>query len=251
MKNPFYISYTGNKRSEIDKIYDNINFKGIDTIIEPCCGSCSMSYYIWLKHPNFKFILNDNNPYLLEMFNIIRDDDELNNFEMKINELIPGVLNDKHNYVKFIKQNNVYAWFIANKFYSIRPGLFKKIDKITNVDIKKCPIVNFFKNANIEFYNINGIECYENYKNSENNLILLDPPYLLSCNDLYHHSSVNIYEHLYNNDINQEKSKIYLILEKNWIIDLLFKNNHKIMYDKTYTSFNKKKTIHMIIKNSN
>lgn len=251
MKNHFYISYAGNKRNEINEIYDNINFEGIDTIIEPYCGSCSMSYHIWLKHPNFKFILNDNNSYLLEMFNIIRDDDELINFEKKIIELIPDILNDKRNYLEFTKQNNVYAWFVANKFYSIRPGLFPMNKKFKTLDIKKCPVVNFFKNANIEFYDIDGIECYENYKNSENNLILLDPPYLNSCNDFYLDSTINIYEHLLNNDIKNEKSKICLILEKNWIIDLLFKNNHKIMYNKTYSSFKKKKTIHTIIANFN
>lgn len=249
MKNHFYISYVGNKRSEVNKIYENINFEGIDTVIEPYCGSCAMSYYIWTKHPNFKFILNDNNHYLLEMFNIIRDDDKLNEFEIKINELMPIFLNNKDDYINFVKQNNVYSWFFANKFYSIRPGLFPQNKKIKNVmTIRNCPIINFFRNANIEFYNMDATECYKNYKNNENNLILLDPPYMDVNNTLYRDPTNEIYEYLHENDIDQEKAKIYLILEKMWIMDLLFKDNEKIIYDKTYTSFNKKKTSHMIIK---
>ena len=45
-------------------IYNNINLsleRDIKIVIEPFCGSCSLSYYIWTKLPNLKFILNDNN----------------------------------------------------------------------------------------------------------------------------------------------------------------------------------------------
>ena len=244
----FYIAYAGNKRSEMIEIYNFIDFEGIDTIVEPYCGSCAMSYYIWLKHPDLKFILNDNNKYLLEMFDIIRDDNKLNEFEIKINdELMPILLNDKEKYVEFVKQNNIYSWYIGHKFYNIKPGLFPQNKKFNSIKISNLGITDFFKNANIEFHNMDGIEFYKNHKKKKNNLILLDPPYLSSCNDFYQDSNTNIYEYLYNNNINQEESKIYLILEKIWILELLFKNNERIIYNKLY-QMSKKKTIHMIIK---
>ena len=44
-----------------------------DTVfIEPFCGSCAVSYYLWLKHPTLKFILNDGDTFLYEMFNLIQ-----------------------------------------------------------------------------------------------------------------------------------------------------------------------------------
>lgn len=47
MNNHFYIAYAGNKRNEVKKIYDNIDFDNITTVIEPYCGSlCYVLLYI-------------------------------------------------------------------------------------------------------------------------------------------------------------------------------------------------------------
>ena len=86
MKNHFYMCYSGIKREEVENIYNLINFNNITTIVEPFCGSCAMSYYISTKHPKkFKYILNDNNEYLREMFDIIRDDERTKEFEEEFN----------------------------------------------------------------------------------------------------------------------------------------------------------------------
>ena len=68
-KNHFFIPYAGNKRSEVEKIYDSIKDKlnDIEYIVEPFCGTSAFSYYMSLRHPKqFKYILNDNNKYLIE-----------------------------------------------------------------------------------------------------------------------------------------------------------------------------------------
>ena len=77
----------------------------------------------------------------------------------------------------------------------------------------------------------------------------MDPPYVKTCNDFYENQSMNIYEYLYYNKINNMKAKIYLILEQMWIINLLFHENNKISYDKKYNCIGKRKTVHLIIKN--
>ena len=62
MTNHFIFTYLGNKRNEfkhINNVMDDID--NYDTIIEPFCGTSAISFNIWLKHPNKKFILNDNN----------------------------------------------------------------------------------------------------------------------------------------------------------------------------------------------
>jgi site-specific DNA-adenine methylase len=44
-------------------------------IVEPFCGT-SMSYYIHTLHPlEFKYILNDNNQHLIELYNILKTKD--------------------------------------------------------------------------------------------------------------------------------------------------------------------------------
>ncbi len=46
MKNHFYIPYMGNKRQEVEQIYNSIDFNGITTVIEPYAGKSEMYYYI-------------------------------------------------------------------------------------------------------------------------------------------------------------------------------------------------------------
>ena len=88
MKNHFYISYPGNKREEVENIYNLIDLNDITTIVEPFCGTCAMSFYISTKHPKkYKYIINDNNEYLKEMFDIIRDDERTKEFEEELKKL--------------------------------------------------------------------------------------------------------------------------------------------------------------------
>lgn len=251
MKNHFYFPYAGNKRNEAEKIYNYINFENVEYIIEPYCGSCAISYYIWLKNPTYKFILNDNNNYLKEMYLILIDDVKLKEFEDKINnEIIPKISKNKIDYVNYLKDKNIYTWFIANKFYNIRAGLYPSESKFKNIDLNKYGITEFFKKADITFTNIEGIECYKKYKDNVNNLLLLDPPYLSTHNHFYSKPDVNIYEYLFNNNIDSEKAKIYLILENMWIIKLLFDKYPKFEYAKIY-EMSKKKTTHIIITKNN
>ena len=245
MKNHFYMPYAGNKRLEVEDIEKTLNFDNITTIVEPFCGSCAISFYIASKHSGFKFILNDNNKFLNEMFEILKDDDKIIKFENEFNNLQIDLTKEK--YLKIISGDNVMSWFIKNKIYCIRPGLFQLDYKIKNLNLKVIPIYSFFKNNDIKFYTGCGVECYKKYKDNTECLIILDPPYLATCNDFYFDSSVNIYEYLSLNDINKESAKIYLVLENIWIMKLLFRYNKILLeYDKLYQT-SKKKTTHFII----
>jgi hypothetical protein len=254
MKNHFYYAYGGNKRTEVKEIYNNMNFDGIATIIEPYCGSSAICYYIWLnnKDKNYKYVLNDNNNYLKEMFELMQDDEKIKKFEDDYHKIIKDI-NKKH-YDELIKNKDKKLMydFLKYKIYSIRPGLFP-IKEFTKgqktINLKGYPIYDFYKNANIEFTNIDGIDCLNKYKDDEKNIIVMDPPYIDTCNDFYLNQSMNIYEYLYYNKINNMKAKIYLILEQMWIINLLFHENNKISYVKNYYGLKKKTSTHLIIKN--
>lgn len=253
MKNHFMIAYSGNKRNECVDLYNEIKDKieNIKYIIEPFCGSSAFSYYMSLQHPKkFKYILNDNDNFLIELYETARDETKLNEFVIKINNILIDI--NKEKYDK-LNKNELIGWFIHHKIYCIRPGLFPLESKTKTIKrditlIKNSPIIKFLRTESIIFKNIDGIDIINEYKNNNNCLIFIDPPYLLACNDMYKSSKVNVYEYLYINKITDFKSIVLLCLESNWIINLLFSGLIKKNYNKLY-QLSKKKTNHLIISN--
>ena len=74
-KNHFFFSYFGNKRNEIDNIFNSIKNYDIEYIVEPFCGSSAFRYHMSIKHPGrYTYVLNDNNTLLIELYNIMSDD---------------------------------------------------------------------------------------------------------------------------------------------------------------------------------
>jgi len=248
MKNHFFISYSGNKRQEVENIYNTLKLRGVKIIIEPYCGTSALSFYIANKHPKkYKYILNDIDDNLIKLYTIAKDNEKLKVLENTINDMILNI--DKIKYLEILKQKTFESYIIKNKIYSIRPGLFPNDYKHKNINLCNVPIIKFLQTENIEITNEDAITCYKKYKDDKNNLIFLDPPYLASCNDMYtDKQNTNIYEFLFNNCIKNEKSNIILCLENNWIIKLLFKNNEHLTYEKKY-EMSKRKTEHIIISN--
>jgi 16S rRNA G966 N2-methylase RsmD len=269
MKNHFFIAYFGNKRQEVESLYNLINLDNIKTIVEPFCGSCAFSYYLSLLHPKkFKYILNDNNKNLVELLSIMKDEKKIIEFENKVNNYINDLNNLKVEkerralYKKIVKTDDIYGFFISRKFYSIHYGLFNNVktkeDELKDYKkfaFKDYPIYNFFKNEDIELNNTDAITVYNNYKSDKSALIFLDPPYIALTNSFYNSGNVdktnklNIYEYLYLNNINKEKAKIFLILEDMWINRLIFKNDIKETNDKYYEC-SKRTTKHITISNT-
>jgi len=258
MNNHFFIPYFGNKRQEVKKIYDEIknDIKDVEYIVEPFCGSSALSYYISLQQPlKYKYVLNDNNNFLIELYNIAKDETKLNKFVDDLKIIYNDVYNDKNKYIEVLhkSKNNIISYIFINIYYNIRPGLFpseKRPIKIDRFDkILNCPIINFLRTENIIFSCSDWFDIYDKYK-IKNSLIFFDPPYLSSCNDYYFNKSINIYEYLFNNDIDNENCFISLCLENIWIIKFLFKDKQIIEYEKKYMNHNKKKTTHIIIKNN-
>jgi hypothetical protein len=244
------MSYIGNKREEVERIYEAIDFTGIDTIIEPFAGSSAISYYIWTKRPDLKFILNDSNKMLLEMFHILRDKDKTEALEKAYKDFFTVELT-KEVYNNIVKQDNVPAWFLKNKYYNIQPGLFplgKTVSKVANFE--GCPITKFYREADITFLSQDAVPLIEKYKDNPSCALILDPPYINTSNEFYDYDEfnqeMNIYEYLSLNKIKGFKCYIMAIFENNWIIRLLFRGNTIIEYDKTYI-ISKKKTKHFLI----
>jgi len=252
MKNHFIYAYSGNKRTECPTIYEEVKDifinKNIDTIIEPYCGSSAFSFYMANLHPKkYKYILNDNDKYLIELYKIIKDKKKRKEFERKINEEAQKIIN-KEAYTAMCKKDCLESYYLKHKIYTIRPGLYRLDYKYKEIKIDDSPIIKFLETENIKFFNDDALNIFNKYKDNEKAFIFLDPPYLALCNDFYENKNVNIYEYLYKNKINEMKASIILVLEKMWIIELLFSAYKIKEYSKRYET-TKKNTTHIIILN--
>lgn len=251
----FLISYAGNKRKEFKLFEQNINFDNKNIFVEPFCGSCAMSFNIFKKRGYNKddlYVFNDLNTNLYNLLMLMKHGD--------IEEIIQNVeiyremMQTKEEYVRLIKENpqNVYVNIIKGYYYNIREGLFDK-DSITrpyNITPLKREFINFLKNNNVILHNKNWEDVFNEYKDNDKALILLDPPYLMSCNGYYDMSNSqkykNVYEYFFENIETPYKAKIYFMLENIWIVKMLFKNKKFYTYDKLYQP-TKKKTEHAVI----
>lgn len=249
--NHFFLPWYGNKRTECKTIYDNLNLDGIETIVEPFCGTSAISYYISTLHPlKYTYYLNDNNPLLIQLYEISKNEEKFNQLICDLNEL-RTVISNKIKYDE-LDIKTFIGWVYKNKIYSIRPGLYPLLrDRGPDIFNKMLymPILNFLRTEKIIFTCECGIKILNNFKDNSKALVFLDPPYLQACNDFYSNSDTSIYEYLFKNPILEYKCKIYLCLELNWIIKMLFEKYEIIEYGKRYTGSKKKSVIHGIIKN--
>jgi site-specific DNA-adenine methylase len=246
MKNHFIFGYAGNKREEVEKIYEETDLTDIKNIVEPFSGTCALSYYISTLHPKkFTYHINDNNKHLIELYKILKSKTKTNKLNKDYNKIAKTLNKEIYNNL----DKSMIGYLIHSKIYSIRAGLFPLDYKYKEIDFNSYPIVKFLRTEKIIITNIDGSELLQRYMNDKSSFIFLDPPYLMACNDFYNCPTVNIYEYMCNNDIHNYKCKFISVLEDNWIIKLLFKGKNMVEYDKLYQG-SKKKTKHLLIKNN-
>ena len=234
-QNHFIYGYSGNKRAEVERICNKMDFNEIDTIVEPFCGSSALSYYIAMNNPNkYKYVLNDIDKNLIEIYNILKDEEKTVAFEKKVNDTLSVEGFNKVKYIEAIKKNDVVGFFIGSKVKTIRFGLYNLDYKYKYIDLNNHIFTKFLRKENVEISNIDAIEVVEKYKHYNNTIIYLDPPYLSMCNQFYDDKrNLNIYEYLYKQEF--INSNIYTTLEKHWMVDLIF-NKYMLIddYGKTY-----------------
>ena len=201
-----------------------------------------MSYYIWLKHPELNSILNDNNPYLKQIYDFIQDDKKLKKFENEFNYLKDCVKDSKEEYTKLArskKPQDIFGWLLGSKYYCRMVGLYPLNDlKQFNKDKKfsDYPVDKIFKEAKITFTTNDALKIYDKYKNTSNCILLLDPPYLSVCNDFYLNPSTIFYKTLFEEDlenINQKYISYWMIigLQNFYLKNMIYMNILKNIQD--------------------
>jgi site-specific DNA-adenine methylase len=248
----FLIAYPGNKRNEYKNFKDNINLDGLKNIIEPFAGTGAISFNIWLEHKDkFNYYLNDNSLNIYNIYKLIKEEN-INHILDKLNEVKVNIKN-KDDFLKVYKSNyNIYEFIIINKLSSLRVGFYDERRK-KSIIIKFTPLqlkfIEFIKSSNVFISNDDWFKPFDKFKDNKESLLFLDPPYISSYNDFYQDKNLNVYEYIFNNNINLFKCNIKIILEDMWINRLLFKDNNIICrYGKKY-EISKKNTFHIIISN--
>lgn len=233
----FFMTYSGNKRNEINNILPYINHDK-NIICEPFCGSCAISYNLWKMYPNKKYYMNDNNPLLIELYNKIKTT-PLDEFVEEMNKKVAAFKSlDKEERIRLLKTvypRDIYEYYILNKATGINIR-FINIDR--NVDFKiKEDFYKFISSPNVYFICNDWKYILETYNNN-NTLILCDPPYLKTDNTKYiNYDNNNIIELYESVNYNEYKSDICFIIP------------HEDIYN-TYLNKYDKKNIYSIKKKS-
>ena len=189
--NHFIFSYFGNKRNEfkyLNNVIDDIDY--YDTIIEPFCGTSAISFNIWLKHPNKKFILNDNNNDLIKVYNLIKNEDikTIKNRLLDIKKVINGnkdIFDKMFKEIQKNKDKDIYEYIYFNKFYYFsRIGNYKEC-KFKDFTKQQYKFFEFIKTADITLMNNDWYDVFKECTDDDKALIFIDPPYLVSYNLFY------------------------------------------------------------------
>jgi site-specific DNA-adenine methylase len=271
MKNHFFFSYVGNKREEVEHIYNKLDLNNIDTIVEPFCGSCAVSYYIWKqnKDKNYKYILNDLDNNLIDLIRLIKDgnykdvEDDVNKKREEILTYGDEMDKAKKIYLEYVKNGKVNGYLLGHKYFKLNINCFpmNELNRLNKkLDLSSYPVYEFITTADIELYNEDANKIIDKYDNDKS-FIFLDPPYIASCNSFYSTDTdenlSNIYEMLYYKKLSNFKCKIMICHENNWLFKILFKDyiNNDDEYSKQYKCnlhkgfLKREKTTHICVKN--
>ena len=263
MRNHFIFSYSGNKRLEVENLYSKLKLDDIKTIVETNCGTSALSYYISTLHPKqFNYILNDNCEMLIDLYNMLKSVELSSILNDEVNKLVEifNYYDDEKERQKWwnslrptkATKINKYAYLFTMKYGQMQAKMHPPFARIRQLKFFNCEdyaITHFLRTENVECVLGLDNDICDKYKNNEDTLIFLDPPYINTSNMEYENPTMNIYEYLYHSNINNWKAKTFLILENTWLIKLIFaRNDISDEYNKLYQG-SKKKTTHVVISN--
>jgi site-specific DNA-adenine methylase len=248
--NHFLFGYHGNKKDDYHKFKEHINYEGINTIMELFAGSAAISFNIWKEYRDkFSYHLNDLDKNLYNIYNIIKHEDIDIIFD-KINDIKNNIKSEQDFDMLFKKSDKtIYEIIYLHKGSSFRFGLFHKRALKKNIykpTSQQKLFFEFIKQDYVHITNFDYKPLYDYHKNDPTNLIILDPPYLESCNTSYANKSTDCYEYL-STDIKDRPATIILPLEQTDVIKNLFKEyNIVIQWSKTYQITKKHITMFLI-----
>ena len=106
MNNQFLFSYSGNKDREMNQILTFIpSLDNINIIIEPFGGSFSLIRHLYSQYPEKKFIVNDNDKKLIDIYEAMIDPIKNENIINDIKVMMENITKIKNHFNKYFNEN--------------------------------------------------------------------------------------------------------------------------------------------------
>jgi len=249
IRQPFYYSYVGSKYQEIPLFVNWLPTDQSTTIVEPFAGSAAVSYHLF-QNGFHNINISDRDPFLLELWDRVRDDDKRNQLITELADTVSSISN-KEQYVALMKQRNFISELIGTTWYSYHHKIYPMTGPRPNFnEIYNRPYTTFLQQINA--VQSDFIPMCERYRNDPNAFIFLDPPYVNEDNSYYSNDG-NVFDmesmYTYIHDlIANARCKVLMIVSDRLLMRLLFKDMITGSYPKQY-QFSKKRVNHLIIAN--
>jgi site-specific DNA-adenine methylase len=248
--NHFLFSYHGGKRNDYHKFKEYIDYEGINTIMELFCGSSAISFNIWKQYGDkFSYHLNDLDSDLYNIYKLLKEEN-IDVIFYQIN-LVKEKIKSKEDFDMLFKKSDktIYEIIYLHKGSSFRYGRYHK-RALTTKKYKPTSEQRLFSDfLKCDYTHITNFDfryLYEYHKTDKHVLLILDPPYINSCNTEYVHKSTDCYQYL-SEDIKNRPATVILPLEQTDVIKNLFKDyNILVEWNKTYQITKKQVTMFLI-----
>ena len=259
MNNNFYFSYVGGKFQDTKRFFEFIKIdENIKTIVEPFCGGCGFSRYLYFKenYKKYKYHFNDVDTTLMRFLRDIKKHGSAKYIEY-YNNNFKDASDDIDELISKEKDHTI----TLNEYYTlhkVKRGLTTMKDLRTHKNTIKCHKVDeLFKHAKISHHDYSKI--FDKYLDDSTAFLFLDPPYLDSFNKGYttYQDSTDETNTIIDNTIvyidilnflKLAKCKVMLIINDNAINRHIYNNYILGTYDKIYYTHGKNST-HLIVGN--
>lgn len=243
------LRYPGGKSKLLYLIYSSLP-KNTEIFIEPFCGGASIGLALLQANVIKKLILNDLDIGIYSLFwTILNDPNYLIN---KIQKTIPTVelFNEfkdqqKNNYPLMTNKEIAFNYLILNRCSFSGIYNASHLSDLTcrynpEMLIKKIKLIYDMKDS-ISLYNKDVINIINEYKNIENCVIYLDPPYYEKGHLLYKH-------YFKNEDHKRLYNKLEECIENNYLTDYIITYDN-VPYIKNLYSHSKNININILDRN--
>lgn len=231
---PFILNYQGSKYRET-KHLAHLNFSSYDTIVEVFGGSFGFIRYLYydLGIKNKRFVVYDNNPDIIRLYNAIKEGQfDLNEYHALCDEVFDRFKTGKDK--SQVRCKDAVAWIqdnVDNESYRLCLLLNLQSAPISRVYWKKELDMELFQR--IEFIHADSATIqFDTIYDKETTLYYIDPPYFFEYNGWYKETDQACFQVLL--DLMLEGNHALLVHCHNVVLHHIFKDQFLLNYDIVY-----------------
>lgn len=184
------LSYMGSKVQELDKIINNLPLN-FNKFIDVFGGGGSVSLAMLQEYPTKQIFYNDVDKEMAELFEILKSKDKTKKLINDINDIRSTIKNNRRE----IFDSYVYP-DLPKRFYLAKTGFRgNHMNHLPNLRDGKLDSVNFdlsyltkYNNKMLQRLKITNNDCFEvieQYRNDEDAILYMDPPYISTSQNQY------------------------------------------------------------------